>query len=284
MAFEIGTYDFSKYPLFLQTVAKINKISDINTYINDECTVLKGKIFELLTCCLFTVMPEFNDYEIYLYSDLSDDYREQYKLPNIDKGVDIVLRNADECIIVQCKYNKNIKTKLGYSMLSTFCGTFGYTDNINKGILVTNVIDVCDEVKNSSRINIMSNLYWETCLPENFFKNIVKAQKIRWVRNVNNVKEPVTYVNSLINLWRTDVDAFNHHFGLLISYITINHKVPNNINEKLNEKILRRFFIYVRHLYNVQMLPELYIDVMNNTLVYETYYKTYGLTECLNTH
>ena len=57
----------------------------------------KGDQFEYLTKYLFLIHPNFINItkHIYLYSDIPYDIKNKFQLPNIDKGIDLLLVTKD---------------------------------------------------------------------------------------------------------------------------------------------------------------------------------------------
>ncbi len=137
--------------IFKSFIDRFDYISD-NTRQNGSITtishstsnnILKGKLFELLCFKLirggcFRKITSDREVEVWLYPDLPAKLRDELKLPyhSRDMGIDIVCRDQNGWIAVQCKYRKkpsphakfNRGWKLPWKDLSTFyalCNTSG---------------------------------------------------------------------------------------------------------------------------------------------------------------
>jgi hypothetical protein len=153
---------------------KCNTFRDFYHIIKDYSKKEKGDVFENMTYFLFKLCPTLNnDLEnIWLYKDIPANIMENLNLPNRDKGIDLLAKIKGEYYAIQCKFRQDIYNKISWRELSTFFGlSFGINNKIKRGILVTNTIELCDEVMRSEKVDLIYGIFFDN-LPNNFFKNI----------------------------------------------------------------------------------------------------------------
>jgi predicted helicase len=154
-----------------------NNINDFSTFIYNLSyltTEQKGTYFEYF-CSLYFIILMINktDFiEFYLYKDIPSLIKKLLCLPLKDKGIDaIVIDKYNNVYAIQCKFRSDNK-KISFSELSTFSAlTFGSDIKVNGGILFSNCIDVCDELKNDKYKNILFDTLDKNC-DELFWKNV----------------------------------------------------------------------------------------------------------------
>ena len=134
----------------------------------------KGDLFEEFTYYLFKLDPRLNSNlkNIWMYDDVPEHILRDLKLPNRDKGIDLIAQIDDDYYAIQCKFRQDPTVTISWTELSTFFGlSFGMTKKIKGGFFVTNTYDLCDEVIESDKvIPIYGDFYKD--LPANFFKAI----------------------------------------------------------------------------------------------------------------
>ncbi len=81
-----------------------------------------------------------------MYNEIPFDIKTKFNLPNIDKGIDLLLmNNDDEFYPIQCKFRSNVNEIIYWNELATFAGLL-FVGSFKKGILITNTFDICDEI------------------------------------------------------------------------------------------------------------------------------------------
>ena len=133
----------------------------------------KGDQFEYLTKFLFLIHPNFINItkHIYLYSEIPYDIKGKFQLPNIDKGIDLLLVTYDNKYYpIQCKFRTDIEDIIPWTDLSTFAGQL-FVGNFQKGILVTNTFEICDEIKKSDKIDVINGDFFDNLI-DDFFTNV----------------------------------------------------------------------------------------------------------------
>ncbi len=136
----------------------------------------KGDIFELITYYIFKLSPILNNklQNIWLYNDIPIKIKRDLKLPDKDKGIDLLAIIDDEYYAIQSKFRQNKDSIVPWADLSTFFGlSFGINNKIKGGFLVTNTYDLCDEVVISNKVEPIYGDFFDN-LPNNFFSNIIK--------------------------------------------------------------------------------------------------------------
>lgn len=155
---------------------KGNSFAEFTEYTEKLTEKGKGDIFEELTYYLFKLEPTLNKNleEIWLYKDIPKKIKKKLSLPSIDKGIDLLFLMNDEYYTVQCKYRQDPKKKLTWHDLSSFFGmSFGMNNKIKKGYFVTNTYNLCNEVRDSEKIDSIAGDFFDK-LPSSFFKKIRK--------------------------------------------------------------------------------------------------------------
>lgn len=97
-----------------------DQIHNIQTTMQN--TVVTGKIFEEFAVLVFKLHKHFqNKYKnIWLYDDIPNLIRQQFKLPLKDNGIDILLEEMNgKFIPVQCKFRSNLST-IPWNQVATF--------------------------------------------------------------------------------------------------------------------------------------------------------------------
>ena len=115
----------------------------------------KGDYFEKYVYDLFLNHPELSiDLEkIWLYRDVPQQIIKKLKLPKRDKGIDLLAIINGKYYAIQCKYRQNPNDVVSWSEIATFFGlSFGMTDQIYRGIVVTNTNRICRELADSEKV------------------------------------------------------------------------------------------------------------------------------------
>lgn len=139
----------------------------------------KGDYFEKFTKCLFLNCPVFlyGLDKIWLYDDIPEKILEELKYPRKDMGIDLLAIINGEYVAIQCKFSQDPYVVIPWAKLSTFFGlSFGITDKIKKGYLVTNTYNLHNFVVVSEKIMAIDGNYLKYNLddffpiPQNFSK------------------------------------------------------------------------------------------------------------------
>ncbi len=149
---------------------KCETMEDFYTNIKNLNSKEKGDIFEYLTVCLFQLSPILNNGldRIWIYKDIPSAIKKVLKLPEKDKGIDILAFIKGKFYAIQCKFRQNINTCITWTELATFFGlTFGINNKIAGGFFVTNTFDLCDQVIQSTKVKPIHGDFFDN-LPEDF--------------------------------------------------------------------------------------------------------------------
>ena len=168
----------------------IDSFDDVYNITSKMSLLEKGNLFEIITYYLFKLSPTLNTklQNIWLYKDIPTKIIHDLNLPDRDKGIDILLDIDGEYYAVQSKFRQDKNSTVSWGELSTFFGlSFGITDKIKGGYLVTNTYDVCDQVTKSSKVRSIFGIFFDE-LPDNFFKNV--AQLING-KNISNQQQRI---------------------------------------------------------------------------------------------
>ena len=170
-------------------LVKLNTFNDIYELLKDKDYKTKGSTLEVFAKYYFKIHHQHknNTQEIYLYDEIPIKIKKELKLPNRDKGIDLLIKYNDEWSAVQCKYRQDSNTTVTWNELSTFFGlTFGINDKIKYGYYFTNTYNLCEEVINSEKvIPISGNSLHE--LDKTFFdnlKNIIAGSQLIFNKHV----------------------------------------------------------------------------------------------------
>ena len=164
----MNTNDVIKYLLDVKTFDDLYNIT-----INLE-KKQKGDLFEYITLYLFKLLPSLNNglEDIWMYKNVPNKILKLLKLPDKDKGIDLLAKIKGEYYAIQSKFRQDPNVSISWNELSTFFGlSFGLHDKIKGGFLVTNTFDLCNEVIISTKIEAIYGDFFDQ-LPDNFFQNI----------------------------------------------------------------------------------------------------------------
>src|SRR5271163_908515 len=145
----INNTDLLIYKLLHDTLNNSDNITDFLKSINSFKNKEKGDILEYLSLIILKEHPYFKKKfkEVYLQKDIPNSINKKLKLPDKDKGIDLLaIDDKDVKYSVQCKYRSDTEKIIPWNELSTFPG-LTFTCNINNAIFITNCNDVCKELK-----------------------------------------------------------------------------------------------------------------------------------------
>lgn len=154
---------------------KIECYDDYDKSLSKLSKKEKGIIHEQLSKYYFVLNYRDTFKEIYLYDEISYKLKKKLNLPAKDKGIDLVLKDKlGDYYAVQVKWRHNRKT-IPFGELATFPAlTFGTNvKGFKKGIMFTNCIDICEELKNDKYLNITYRDLNKHC-DKQFFENITR--------------------------------------------------------------------------------------------------------------
>lgn len=160
--------------MILDILLKIKTIDDFYKFSSKLEKKEKGDLFEYLTYYLFKLSPILNHKlkDIWLYKDIPNNIKIKLKLPNKDKGIDLLADIDDEYYAIQCKFRQDYTKIINWNEVATFFGlAFGINNKIKNGYFVTNTYDLCEEVFNSEKVIPIYGDFFDN-LPTNFFENI----------------------------------------------------------------------------------------------------------------
>ncbi len=107
-------------------------------YHNHNVNKIKGTILEYVT--KYYYMSE--NLEVYMFSEIPNNIREQLKFTKVDNGIDIIYNDGSMWIPVQCKWRENIALAIGKNQLLGFIEESKRHDLDKKMVVVTNVLNL----------------------------------------------------------------------------------------------------------------------------------------------
>lgn len=155
---------------------KCSTFDDLYTFTKDMSNKDKGDLFEILTYFLFKLSPFLNKNitNLWMYNDVPQHILKEKCLPSKDKGIDLLFKKNGKYYSIQCKFRQDPTVVVQWKELSTFCGlSFKQKNSIEEGYLVTNTVEMCEEITLSDKIKIIDNKFFTENLPDNFFANII---------------------------------------------------------------------------------------------------------------
>jgi len=180
----------------------------------------KGNIFEYLCYYILKYHPfyihEFAKDEIYLWNDIPQSIKDDLKLPEKDKGIDILAKkqNGEFCAI-QCKFRSNKDAIIPWAEVSTF---YGLKDicNIKYSIFMTNCYDVNKELESkiSDHLVVCCGEFWDTITP-------TFLSEIFYIINNNKQPKPIEltpkpHQQDCLNKFRTFIEENKSKRGKII--------------------------------------------------------------------
>jgi predicted helicase len=188
----------------MDVIEKINKFSDIYDLIKDKTSHEKGQVFEFLTKYIFKYHHEFYNKtkNIWLYDEIPEFIIKKFKLPEKDKGIDLLLETKDnEYYPIQCKFRSNINDSINWTDLSTFAGQL-FVSDFKNAIYITNTYSIEKEISKCDKIQLIYGDYFnDDNLNEQFFDNIRnKDKKIMYAKK------------NLFNYQKEALKECNNHF------------------------------------------------------------------------
>ena len=137
------------------------KLSEYNTSLSETTTktTIAGKLFEYFAKYYFKTDPTQTQLytDVWLYDEVDSLLKEELGLPNIDKGVDLLLKDIQgRYTVVQCKF-KNDEELIVHFGKDKLANTFFWSKKCFGVILFTNVSDCTNDVKNEKNFNAILN-------------------------------------------------------------------------------------------------------------------------------
>jgi superfamily II DNA or RNA helicase len=153
--------DINKNKLY-KSFENITSYNAWRTHVNTvNGTKNKGDLFEYLCYYILLTHPYYNFTEVYLYDFIPNHIMNKLKLPDRDKGIDILCVKDGKYYGVQCKYRKNRNIVIPWNSLSTF-PALCFTSGLQYGIFMTNCFEVCTDLLDKDNIiNVYGN-FWDT--------------------------------------------------------------------------------------------------------------------------
>jgi superfamily II DNA or RNA helicase len=127
------------------------KLEKYNTSQTEKTTkkTQAGKIFEVFTKYYLQTDPKKTELykNVWLYDEVSTEIREELRLPSIDHGIDLLLRDFDNNFhAVQCKFKNDETKSLSWSG-DKIANVFALGTNCHKIIVFTNASDTTSVAK-----------------------------------------------------------------------------------------------------------------------------------------
>jgi superfamily II DNA or RNA helicase len=111
---------------------------------------------------------------VYLFQEIPVNILKKLKLPTKDKGIDLIIETIDETYIaVQVKYRSNINKVIPWGDLSTFEALTLRNDKFEYGILFSNTLEPCEDLKENKKMIFYMN---DVITNSNLFLNKVKQE------------------------------------------------------------------------------------------------------------
>lgn len=233
-----------EFKLFIESYKRdtnnIN-INTLDTYLKNfkfpnlfyQCNFnkIKGDIFEYITKYYYL----YNKYEVYLFKDIPIYLRELLSIGNIDNGVDLVYKDENDWIGVQCKWRTIITKCIHKDLIAGFISELKKT-KLNSGCVVTNVNNI-NRYHAKSSIKWITRILLEPIINLNFIDYILgHEQNIKH----NNVETPITnlryYQNDAITNLMTSTESNKKCIMACGTGKTI--VMMNYIKQKNSDKIL----------------------------------------------
>ncbi len=181
----------------LSQVSNAKSFDDVYPLMDELKNKEKGDLFELITFYLFKTIPELNHdlKNIWMYSDVPEEVLNKLGCPTRDKGIDIIIEKTNSKYYpVQCKFRQNYNEIITWDSLSTFFGSsFGMNNIVENGYFVSNTYYLCNPATNSDKLVFINGTFFDSKLPENFFKNIYLKFKDENYVIPYTLKEPFYY-------------------------------------------------------------------------------------------
>jgi superfamily II DNA or RNA helicase len=162
-----------------------NKTININTFddflnnlnFNDEyhdhnVNKIKGTIFEYITKYYYLS----KDLEVYMFNEIPDDVRTTFNLGNIDKGIDLLFKENDEWIPIQCKWRKVTNLAINKNLLLGFIEEAKVFD---KKVVVTNVNNPTKYIQDRYELEWILRTNFEQIINKPFIDYIMNATQIK---------------------------------------------------------------------------------------------------------
>jgi predicted helicase len=137
------------------------KFEEFNTAKTDttEKNTIAGKLFEYFAKYYFKVDATQNQLysDVWLYEEIDSLTKEELGLPNIDKGVDLLLKDVQgRYTVVQCKFKNNEESIVHFGK-DKLANTFFWSKKCFGVILFTNVADCTDDIKKEKNFNAIKS-------------------------------------------------------------------------------------------------------------------------------
>jgi predicted helicase len=131
----------------------IKGLPEFEQYVSGLATAKeKGDMMEWLALHLLRHIPLYK--EVYLYNSIPDHVLRQLNLPAGDKGLDLLVKTSNEWMGVQVKFRANETTIVPYGDMATFMAQNFAVARLQHGIVITNCVDVCQEVRNPRQYTV----------------------------------------------------------------------------------------------------------------------------------
>jgi superfamily II DNA or RNA helicase len=135
----------------------------------------KGDLFEELVKAYLLLDPEYATKlsHVWLHREVPAALRDELKLPDEDKGIDIIARTTKgEYWAIQCKYRTHTNQSLPWREISTFTGlAFGVCEKISFGLICSTTERITSVLKTQDRIGFCSLDVWQS-LDSEFFTRL----------------------------------------------------------------------------------------------------------------
>ena len=138
--------------------AKLEIFNTSKTYTTEKNTIA-GKLFEYFAKYYFKVDATQSQLytDVWLYEEIDSLIKEELGLPNIDKGVDLLLKDTQgRYTVVQCKFKNNEESIVHFGK-DKLANTFFWSKKCFGVILFTNVADCTDDIKNEKNFNAIKS-------------------------------------------------------------------------------------------------------------------------------
>ncbi len=142
---------------------------------------IAGKIFEYFAKYYFLTEPEQTDLykEAYLFEEIPFEISQKLKLPTVDHGIDILLKDKKgKYHAVQCKFKNDESQKLSWSG-DKIANVFALGTHCDSIIVFTNVADVTNVAKNLGQYSQIAYDRLISIQPDVFENILLRAKSLK---------------------------------------------------------------------------------------------------------
>jgi len=181
-------------------ICGVNSVEKLfNTLGKITSKKLKGDVFEELSYWIFKIHPYYRNIfkEVYRFSEVPASILKEWKLPSIDKGLDLIAIGINgRRYGIQAKFRKQNMRTIPWKELATF-PALSFTCDIEEAIFITNCDNVCKELMNNPKIHNVCGIFWKSITNEFYYhiKKSIKHNSVEVIRKAiveRSYQKPIT--------------------------------------------------------------------------------------------